>query len=286
MPDKFTATWLSHSSIKDFLRCPRAYYLNNVYKDPKTHHKIQLITPPLALGQIVHAVIERLSQMPVADRLKVSLVKKFEQEWKNVAGIKGGFFSVEQEERYKARGREMLKRVMDDPGPIAKRAVKIDQELPQFWLSETDELILCGKIDWLEYLDDSDSVHIIDFKTSRGQEDTDSLQLPIYYLLASHTQSRPVAKISYWYLDRDTKPIDQPLPDAEKAQAELIEIGKRMRLMRKLNTFKCPHGEGGCSACQPLEKIARGEGRFVGESEFHQDIYVLPETKEQSSKIL
>ena len=286
MPDKYSATWLSHSSIKDFLRCPRAYYLNNVYKDPKTNHKIQLMNPPLALGQIVHTVIERLSQMPVAERLKVSLVEKFEQEWKKVSGVKGGFSSPEEEERYKARGREMLKRVMDHPGPINQRAVKIDQELPQFWLSETDELILCGKIDWLEYLEDADSVHIIDFKTSRGQEDASSLQLPIYYLLVTQTQKRPVKKISYWYLDRDNEPVEQPLPDVEQAKAELITIGKRMRLMRKLNNFKCPNGERGCSACIPLERIVRGEAQLVGESEFKQDIYILPKSEERSSKIL
>ncbi len=286
MPDKYSATWLSHSSIKDFLRCPRAYYLNNVYKDPKTNHKIQLMNPPLALGQIVHTVIERLSQMPVSERLKVSLVEKFEQEWKKVTGVKGGFSSPEEEERYKTRGREMLKRVMDHLGPISQRAVKIDQELPQFWLSETDELILCGKIDWLEYLEDLDAVHIIDFKTSRGKEDAASLQLPIYYLLATHTQNRPVNKISYWYLERDNEPVEQPLPDIARAQEELVAIGKRMRLMRKLNNFKCPNGERGCPACIPLERIVKGEAQLVGESEFKQDIYILPKSEERSSTIL
>ena len=34
--DKYTAVWVSHSSMGDFLKCPRAYFLHNVYKDPKT----------------------------------------------------------------------------------------------------------------------------------------------------------------------------------------------------------------------------------------------------------
>lgn len=286
MPDKYSATWLSHSSIKDFLRCPRAYYLNNVYKDPKTNHKIQLMNPPLALGQIVHAVIEQLSSLPVTDRLKISLVEKFESEWKNVTGIKGGFTSQDEEERYKTRGREMLVRVMNHPGPISQKAVKINQSLPWYWLSEPDELILCGRIDWLEYLENTDSVGIIDFKTSRNEEDSDSMQLPIYVLLATHTQTRPVSRISYWYLAKDNQPVAQTMPDLAKAQTELVAIGKRMRLMRKLNSFKCLRGQGGCSVCQPLEKIINGEGRLVGESEFHQDVYVLPDGKNQSSKIL
>jgi len=91
MADKFLATWVSHSSISDFLQCPRAYYLKNVYKDPKTRHKIQLMSPPLALGAAVHNVLERLSVLPTDQRLAVSLVKKFEEEWKNISGKRGGF---------------------------------------------------------------------------------------------------------------------------------------------------------------------------------------------------
>jgi len=74
MNDKFTATWVSHSSIRDFLNCPRAYYLNNVYKDPATNHKIQIVSPALSLGSSVHEVIESLSNLPTKDRFKESLL--------------------------------------------------------------------------------------------------------------------------------------------------------------------------------------------------------------------
>lgn len=286
MSDKFSATWLSHSSIRDFINCPRAYYLGNVYKDPKTGHKIQLISPPLALGQAVHAVIERLSNLPVKERLKTSLIEKFETEWKRVSGLNGGFFSTDVEERYKARGRQMLNRVMEHPGPINNRAVKIDQDLPYYWLSESDELILCGKIDWLEYLEDSDSVHIIDFKTSQSKEEEASLQLPIYALLVGNTQNRVVSKISYWYLDQADEPTEQSMPNLSKAHEEILAIGKKMRLMRKLNNFKCPKGEVGCRYCQPLEEIVAGQAEFVGTGEFNKDIYVLHPAVAKSSKIL
>jgi len=45
-------------------------------------------------------------------------------------------------------------------------------------------------VDWLEYKEETDSVRIIDFKTGKFDEDPDSLQLPIYYLLATHTQTK------------------------------------------------------------------------------------------------
>ena len=87
-PDKYAAVWLSYSSISDFLRCPRTYFLKNVYKDSKTGRKIMLMSPPLALGQAVHEVVESLSVLPVEQRFIQPLVEKFETTWKKVSGKK------------------------------------------------------------------------------------------------------------------------------------------------------------------------------------------------------
>lgn len=283
MPDKYTAVWVSHTSINDFLQCPRAYYLKNVYKDPKTNHKIQLMSPPLALGQAVHAVLESLSVLPGSERFKESLIAKFEREWKRVSGKRGGFFDDETEEHYKNRGKEMLLKVMDNHGPLDGLAVKIKEDLPHYWLSEEDNIILCGKIDWLEYLNDSDSVHIIDFKTSKSEENESSLQLPIYHLLVHNCQHRETSKASYWYLGLD-KMVEKKLPDLDSAKEQVLKIAKEIKLARQLERFKCPHGEGGCSACRSMEKILRGEAEFVGENDYRQDVYVLKRSKQELSK--
>lgn len=271
--DKFKAVWVSHSSMRDFLNCPRLYYLRNVYKDPVTRHKITVMTPPLALGQIVHDVIEGLSVLPVEDRLKVSLVKKFDTIWDKVSGKKGGFKNKNQEEEYKEKGRRMLKKVEANPGPVLKKAIKIKQDLPHYWLSEEEEIILCGKIDWLEYLEDKDGVHIIDFKTGSKEEDEDSLQLPIYHLLARNTQSKDVHKASYWYLDKEDSPREMNLPNPAESKEKVFKLAKRVKLARQLEHFKCP--EGGCFYCTPLEMVVKGKGELVGESEYRQDIYIL-----------
>jgi ATP-dependent helicase/DNAse subunit B len=285
--DEYSAVWVSHSSMSDFLKCPRAYYLNNVYKDPATGHKIQLMSPPLALGSVVHDVLESLSVLPTEKRFKKSLVKRFEQKWHKVAGEKGGFFDESTEERYKERGRAMLRRVMDNPGPLANLAVKLQQDLPHYWLSEEDNIILCGKIDWLEYLPDKDAVHIIDFKTGRSREDNDSLQLPIYHLLVHNVQKRDVAKASYWYLESDQGLVEKELPNLDEAHEQVLQVAKKLKLARQLEHFKCPQGDEGCPACRPLEKIVRGEAKKVGESEFGQDIYVIPQSEtNQNSMIL
>ena len=51
---------------------------------------------------------------------------------------------------------------------------------PNFFLSEEENIILNGKIDWMEYIEEGDSVRVIDFKTGRNKESQGSLQLPIY----------------------------------------------------------------------------------------------------------
>ena len=60
MTDKYKAVWVSHSSMGDFLKCPRLYYLHNVYKNPKTGRKIAIVSPHMSLGVAVHNVLENL----------------------------------------------------------------------------------------------------------------------------------------------------------------------------------------------------------------------------------
>lgn len=276
MLDKYKATWVSHSSISDFLVCPRAYYLRNVYKDPLTGHKITVTSPALSLGSAVHEVVESLSVLPVEERLKIPLTEKLDVVWKKVSGKMGGFKDEKQEKEFKDRGIKMLQRVEKHPGPVTKKAIKIQNEmnLPNYWLSEEDEIILCGKIDWLEYIKKDDSIHIIDFKTGKYEEKKESLQLPIYLLLVTNTQKRKVSGASYWYLNKDNKPVKQKLPKEKESFEKVYEIAKRIKLARQLEHFKCPHS--GCMKCTPLERVLRGDGEKVGVSNTRQDIYILP----------
>lgn len=280
MPDKFAATWVSHTSITDFLTCQRAYYLKNVYKDPKTGHKFQLTSPPLALGSAVHEVIESLSQLPTERRFEVPLLQKFDIAWKKISGKRGGFWDSETEQQYKRVGEEMLKMVQENPGPVARKAVKIKSNLPQYWLSEEDNIILCGKIDWLEYLPESDSVHIIDFKTSKTSENETSLQLPIYLLLVHNTQWRAVSGASYWYLRLSKELDEKTLPDLDEAHEQILQVAKQIKTARKLERFKCPNGDEGCWACRPLELVISGQAELVGTNTYNQDVYILKKSDE------
>lgn len=276
MKDKFSAVWVSHSSMGDFLKCPRAYYLKNVYKDPKTRRKMAIATPALSLGSAVHTVLEGLAEFPAKERMNRDLFVLYEKAWKSFTGRKGGFCSDAEEIEYKDRGKKMIQRAIDNPSIFMTKIIRLNDELPHFYLSEEDNIILCGKIDWLQYLEQTDSVHVIDFKTGKRQEDEESLQLPIYKLLLNECQKRPVSKASYWYLETDDALTEKTLPSLATAKEKVLEVALQVKAVRESEEYTCPRGEQGCFACRDFEKVLRGEAEYVGVGEYNQDIYVMP----------
>lgn len=246
------------------------------------------MTPSLALGSAVHEVLEGLSHLPKDKRFLKPLLVSFDEVWQKVAGEKGGFWDTDTEYRYKQRGQEMLRRVANHPGPLVGLSVKITDDLPFFWLAEDSNIILCGKIDWLEYLPETDSVHIIDFKTGRSEEDSASLQLPIYYLLVMNCQKRNVTKASYWYLQNSDALTEKTLPDGAEARQKVLAIAEQIKTARAIDRLRCPAGADGCRYCVPMEKVARREGKLVGEDNFQADVYILPkdDVADMESQIL
>lgn len=276
--DRYSALWVSHSSIGDFLKCPRLYFLRNVYKT-ELGRKINIASPSLSLGQAVHGVLERLAQYKAEERFKNSLEESFEKEWQKISGKRGGFKGKEEEIKTKERGKGMILRVSQNPGPLLKKTVKINGnssgELHDIYLSKEDNIILCGKIDWLEYVDEDDSVRVIDFKTGRKEEDGNSLQLPIYLLLLNELQKRKVSGASYWYIDRDDTPSEVKLPNAGEAKDRVLFMAKKIKVAKENQEFMCPYGLKGCFACRPFEKILLGEAEFVGLDEYEREMYIV-----------
>jgi hypothetical protein len=133
----------------------------------------------------------------------------------------------------------------------------------------------------MEYLPDEDAVHIIDFKTSKKEENESSLQLPIYHLLVDRCQQRKVARASYWYLELNDELSPKELPDLFEAEQEILAIAKKVKLARQLERFKCPQGESGCWNCKPFEKILAGQAELVGVNDYNQDIYIITQAAQE-----
>lgn len=276
--DKYGALWVSHSSINDFLKCPRAYFLHNIYRT-KDNRKINLVSPALSLGIAVHETLENLSHYKAAERFLQPLEIAFEENWKKVSGKIGGFKNVNEEMEAKERAKLMVLRVQQNPGPLAQLTVKLPPHKndmpPNFYLSEADDIILNGKIDWLEYVPQDNSVRVVDFKTGKNEEARDSLQLPIYVLLLNALQKRKVSGAAYWYLERENAPTPAVLPDTHLAYQKVLDIAMKMKTVKESGHFACPRGVNGCFACMPYEKVLKGEAEFVGIGGYNQELYVI-----------
>lgn len=261
------------------MKCPRAYFLHNVYKDPKTGRKINIVNPALSLGHAVHTTLEALKNIPSETRINRDLMADFEEVWKKVSGRMGGFKNDIEESEAKKRGQAMIERVIKNPGPIAKKTIRLKESRnnmpPNFFLSDKENIILCGLIDWLEYVPEDDSIRILDFKTGKHDEGEGSLQLPIYLLLLNALQSRTVSGAAYWYLDRADEPIDMVLPGIDEAKKKVLAIALRIKEAREKMAYSCPGGEKSCFACKPYEAILNDEAEYLGVGDFGQDIYFV-----------
>jgi ATP-dependent helicase/DNAse subunit B len=276
--NSYNAVWVSHSSIGDYLKCPRAYYLKNIYKDPKSKRKIAIASPALSLGSAVHEVVEGLANFKSGERKNVKILEQFDDVWSKFSGKKGGFSNEIEQREMKERGVAMIKRVKDNIEVLEDKIVKLKDGsggmLPNFLISPEENIILCGKIDWLKYIPEDDSLHIIDFKTGVNEESEDSLQLPIYQLLLKNLQKRKVSGASYWYLNSQDKPKEVKLPDIDESLSRVLDVALLIKGARVNKIFNCKNTESGCYACRELERVIKGEAEFVGSSDW-QDLYFV-----------
>jgi hypothetical protein len=157
---------------------------------------------------------------------------------------------------------------------LNNKALKItsqDELPPRYLFSKEHNIFLSGKIDWIEYLPEDDSMHIIDFKTGKKDEDEDSLQLPIYCLLVKNLKNRKIKKSSYWYIERDNEPQEMPMPALEDAQTKILDIALQIKKMKLTRSFTCRRN--GCYTCLPLEAVVQGKCKFIG-TRGYQDVYI------------
>ena len=86
------ALWISYTGLKDFLKCPRSFYLKNRYRDPKTGNRLQVASGPMTLGSLVHDAIKWYLQTGRTAGFD-DIVKKFRNHRLKYQGKKGGFSS-------------------------------------------------------------------------------------------------------------------------------------------------------------------------------------------------
>ncbi len=277
------AVFISPSSINAFKSCPRAYYFQYVYKNPKTGLKVQLINPKLALGAVMHDVLAQFLHNTAVSKEKEQLFSILTRYWGEIAGEKGGFSSLEEENQYKNRALKMLENFWANPHFKSVSPIPMP-DFPKLDLGE--DLILTGKLDWIEK-EDEGMYHIIDFKTGEKEEKSDSIQLSTYAILAGSFLTNPKIRASYWYLDKDPdfRPFD--LPEAKETLEKLKQMGLIMKNSRLTNSFRCISGRESCWACRDFVAVVEEKkGKMVAvDYSRKQEIYIVAaEDKSTESK--
>lgn len=267
------AIYLSHTSLKDFAKCPRSYYLKNIYRDPKTNFKLQIASPYITLGACEHDAIDwflKLEQKPSKDEL----FAQFRNFWRKFRGKRGGFISLEEEASFGKRGLLMLENFFQNWQILEKSVPPL--KFPKYVMH--GDVVLIGNFDFVGQMSDG-SLHIVDFKT--GSKDEDSpVQLYLYAILAESNFQKPVSKMSYWYLDRDDKPRDVVLDPLDSTLEWLTQQTKQIKQAVKRNEWFCVKGEGLCWECRQYQALIDGIGEFMfSDFAFKKDIYFLDKEK-------
>lgn len=268
--------FLSYTSLKDFLNCPRAYFLKNVYRDSKTGNRILIASPYMSLGSVVHDTLKWILDMggQVTER---GAEEKFRNFWLKFRGKKGGFESREDEATFGKRGLNMLDNFLKNFGSLEKSAPGM--VFPKYYLP--DNLVLIGNIDFLGEREDG-SLHVVDFKTGVNDE-KDPLQLYIYAILAEANLQKEVTAASYWYLDRDDAPrpivLDPLEPQLEWLKGKAKELKKAIEKGEWICIKNDAPSGASCRDCRDYQAILDGKGEFqFTDQKFKKDIYFLPKS--------
>ena len=263
------AIFVSYTSLSDFLKCPRSYFLKNIYRNPETNNRIQIASPYLSLGSTVHDAIKWHIEME-GQLTSEQLEAKFRNLWLKYTGKRGGFSSKEEEATFGKRGLLMLENFFKNAKNLEKKHHNID--FPKYPLLEN--VILIGNFDFIGEKEDG-TLHVVDFKTGISDE-KDPIQLYIYAILAESNLEKSVSSASFWYLDREDEPREIVLDSLEPKLEWLKEKVKLLKQAIDEGIWVCKDGDELCSECKIYTAISSGKGEFqFTDYRYKKDVYFL-----------
>jgi putative RecB family exonuclease len=208
---------LSYSSYRTYLECPLRWkylYVERRPEEPRGY---------FTFGRVVHSVLEELVRplvVPATRRRDGNESQTTLRDWsepstpassgRSPVGAEAvlalydrlwsseGYSSPEEEERYRALGRDLLLRYrdrleLDPPSPVA-----VEEHLEARW----EGLTIHGYIDRIDRTP-AGGLEVVDYKTSRELSEEDAAssdQLSVYQVLVEHNYRAPVERLSLLHL--------------------------------------------------------------------------------------
>ncbi|MGW5239664.1 RecB family exonuclease [Monashia sp. NPDC004114] len=153
---------LSPSRASDFMTCPMLYRFRVIDKLPSPP------TPATARGTLVHAVLERLFDLPADERTLTAAVGLVPQEWERLVGEEPAMLELlsaqdGRTDEWFAGAAALLQTwfALEDPTRLepAERELYVETEI--------DGLVLRGYIDRVDVAP-SGAIRVVDYKTGRS----------------------------------------------------------------------------------------------------------------------
>ncbi|HEV2519640.1 MAG TPA: PD-(D/E)XK nuclease family protein [Thermoplasmata archaeon] len=221
-----TEPLLSYSSVRTYLECPQRWkflYVDGLKEAPRgyfsfgrvVHSALEELLRPLVDGTTSAAAAARAQTTldgwapvgpapPGAGRLMPleELLERYRRAW-----VSDGYTSVEEEERYRRLGREILTSYYGTLERSPPRPVAVECHLEANW----NGLRVHGYVDRIDRTDRG-GLDIVDYKTSRelSQDDArESDQLALYQVLVEKNFREPVESLTLYHL-RFLRPLSVP----------------------------------------------------------------------------
>jgi RecB family exonuclease len=223
---------LSFSKISTYQNCPLSYKFQYVDKLP-TEEKWYF-----SFGSTLHLCAEHFFRVKVPPPPShAELLSFYDEAWRS-----GGYESVEEEERYRAYGRQVMTRFWELHNADFRPPLAVERNFS----IDIEGVSLRGVIDRVDKL--GNGLSILDYKTNQQlftkEYVADNLQLTLYQMAAGQLWQLPVEKLTLYHLRSNTAcscgaRTEQQLEAARGLVLEVAESIERQQFPAVENTF-CP----------------------------------------------
>ncbi len=224
---------LSYSQISLYQSCPLCYklqYIDGLEPKEKGY---------FSFGTTMHACAEYFFKVKVPPPPSLEeLLQYYEKNW-----LSAGYESAEEEESYRAYGREMLAKFWEIHRSDFRMPIAVE------WMFNIDieGVKLRGFIDRVDKLD-SGGLSIVDYKTDRELFTKDdlakNLQLTLYQLAVEQSWYLPVERLTLYHFRSNTPCSCHPRDEAqlEEAKKLVLEVAEGIAEERfpAIESGRCP----------------------------------------------
>lgn len=211
MPGQFKIEHVySFTQIETYLGCPLKYKfscIDNIPRRPKSY---------FTFGSVIHEVLKEFYSYFRKD-YKADIKKLlgiYNEKW-----LTAGYRDKNEEKLYKARGEKNLTEFFKKNKDNFKPPLHIEKK----FTIELGGRAFKGFIDRIDELEDG-SVEIIDYKTGKYEKES-SMQLDLYAIAAIEKLGLDVGRLSYYYINSNTKKIFKRTPDdLDRTKTKAIDV--------------------------------------------------------------